>query len=288
MERIIGGPVVEAVSQTGGFSPGTADRVRTADGRRAFVKAVAASLNTDSVRMARRELRINAAMPAHAPVPRLLGGFEHGEWVVIVLEDIAGSHPRTPWVAAEIDATVTALGELARALTPAPLSDLPTAADHLTADFACWAALAADPPADLDAWAARNAGSLHAAAQRGLAVLRTGDTLVNMDVRADNILIREDGRIFFVDWPWGATAPAWFDRLALAINVIVHGGDARRITAGIDPAVVRDIITGFTGYFHYQSRQPPPPGLPTVRAFQRFQGDALLPWVQRAFSERTP
>ena len=45
VEDIIGGTVVEARSQSGGFSPGTADRVRTADGRRAFVKAVSADLN---------------------------------------------------------------------------------------------------------------------------------------------------------------------------------------------------------------------------------------------------
>ena len=37
IEAIIGGgAVVSAVSQSGGFSPGTADRVVTADGRRAF------------------------------------------------------------------------------------------------------------------------------------------------------------------------------------------------------------------------------------------------------------
>jgi hypothetical protein len=40
VEAIMGGTVVEAVSQVGGFPPETADRVRTADGRRAFVKAV--------------------------------------------------------------------------------------------------------------------------------------------------------------------------------------------------------------------------------------------------------
>ena len=31
-EVIGGGPIVEAISQAGGFSPGTADRVRTATG----------------------------------------------------------------------------------------------------------------------------------------------------------------------------------------------------------------------------------------------------------------
>ncbi len=37
VEVIVGGAVVEAVSQVGGFSPGTADRVRTADGRQDLI-----------------------------------------------------------------------------------------------------------------------------------------------------------------------------------------------------------------------------------------------------------
>ena len=37
VEEILGSPVVQAVSQPGGFSPGCADRIVTADGRRAFV-----------------------------------------------------------------------------------------------------------------------------------------------------------------------------------------------------------------------------------------------------------
>src|SRR5256885_11913280 len=36
----LGGEVVEAVTQPSGFSPGLAVRLRLADGRRAFVKAV--------------------------------------------------------------------------------------------------------------------------------------------------------------------------------------------------------------------------------------------------------
>ena len=43
VERALGSPVVRAASQPGGFSPGSADRVVLADGRRAFVKAVGTS-----------------------------------------------------------------------------------------------------------------------------------------------------------------------------------------------------------------------------------------------------
>src|SRR5205085_10839136 len=83
---ILGAPVVEAVSQPGGFSPGTADRVVTAAGTRAFVKAVGTALNELSPSMHRAEARVTAVLPAGAPVPRLLGFHDDGEWVALVFE----------------------------------------------------------------------------------------------------------------------------------------------------------------------------------------------------------
>jgi hypothetical protein len=280
VERILGGYVVEAVSQVGGFSPGTADRVRTADGARGFVKAVSTGLNTRSVEMARAEAHITAALPEHAPAPRLLGSFDDGEWVVLVLQDIDGRHPRTPWVDAEVDAAATALRKLARSLTPSPVPDAPRASDQLGAVFAGWAGIAADPPADLDRWAAAHLGDLRAAADRGLAAIAAGETLTHCDIRADNILVRPDGEIIFVDWPWAAVGPDWLDTVLLAVNVIAHGGDGDRLLAAVDRRHATDLIAALTGMFDFQSRLPPPPGVPTVRAFQRAQADALLPWVR--------
>ena len=56
VETTLGSPVRSSVSQVGGFSPGVAARLVTADGSRAFVKAVGAELNEDSVGLHRREL----------------------------------------------------------------------------------------------------------------------------------------------------------------------------------------------------------------------------------------
>jgi aminoglycoside phosphotransferase (APT) family kinase protein len=282
VEKIIGGTVVDARSQTGGFSPGTADRVRTADGRRAFVKAVTSVRNEQSAVMARQELRITGALPAAAPVPRLLGGFDDGEWVALVLEDVEGTHPRTPWVQPEIDMAAAALRELAAVLTPAPLAGLPSAADMLADDFAGWDRIAAGCPPDLEPWTVRRLDDLRAAARRSLTWLAAGDTLSHCDIRADNLLIRPDGRVVVIDWPWGCRGPAWLDTVLLAINVIVHGGDPRQVLTTVDHDAVLAVVAGVTGYFQYASRQPPPPGLPTLRAFQRFQGDALLPWLRTA------
>jgi hypothetical protein len=46
-------------------------------------------------------------------------------------------------------------------------------------------------------------------------------------------------------------------------------------------AAAAHVLAGYTGYFPDGARQPQPPGLPPVRAFQRAQADALLPWVRR-------
>jgi hypothetical protein len=287
VQEIIGGEVVSAHSQSGGFSPGTADRVVTATGRRAFVKAVSPTQNERSVLLARREAAIAVALPADAPAPRLLGSYDDGDWVALVFADIEGRHPRTPWVDPELDATVAALHDLALALTPSPLAGVPTAAEHLRSDFAGWHNLAADQPPDLDPWAAAHLAELRAAADRGLAAIGTGHTLVHCDIRADNLLVRPDGSIVIVDWPWACTGPAWLDTVLLGLNVLVHGGSPDRAFAGVDPAVCVDVLAGLAGYFLDVGRSPDPPGLPTVRAFQRAQGNALLPWLRENLSTPT-
>jgi hypothetical protein len=157
---------------------------------------------------------------------------------------------------------------------------VPSAADNLAGDFAGWDRIAADPPADLDPWLAEHLDDLRAAADRGLAALATGDTLVHFDIRADNMLIRPDGRVVIVDWPWGCVGPAWLDRLLLGLDVLVKGGDPEPVFAGIDPGVVTDVIAGIGGMMEHICRLPPPPGIPTVRAFQRSAADAIRPWLR--------
>ena len=71
--EVLGSAVVEAVSQPGGFSPGTADRVRTADGTKAFVKAVSTAQNPDSPGLHRREIEVLRTLAGVAAVPQLAG-----------------------------------------------------------------------------------------------------------------------------------------------------------------------------------------------------------------------
>src|SRR5436305_13760865 len=91
-ERRLGGRVVEAISQAGGFSPGAAARLRLDNGGRVFAKAVGPELNPDTPGMFRDEARTAAAMPASVPAPRLLG------WIDAAAEPDAVASGSDGWV----------------------------------------------------------------------------------------------------------------------------------------------------------------------------------------------
>jgi aminoglycoside phosphotransferase (APT) family kinase protein len=275
VEDILGDTVEGAESQSGGFSPGTAERVVTATGKRAFVKAVSPAQNPVSPGMHRREARITGSLPPGTPAPALLGSYDDGDWIAIVLTDVEGRHPVTPWVRPEIDAVLATLDAMATLLTPAPIAGLPTAAESLRSDFAGWSRVAADPPPGLDPWIrARLPEFVTAAAHAERAV--HGDTVVHLDVRADNLLIGPAGEVTLIDWPHACRGPRWLDRLLLMLNVRLYGGDVS--TSDFDDDM-RSVLIGLAGFFVDAARKPPPPGLPTLRAFQRAQADALLPWI---------
>ena len=106
LEEWLGSGVASAEAQPGGFSPGVAARVRVADARRVFLKAVGAEPNPDSPALHRREAEIVAALPAAAPVPKLLWKLEEEGWVVLVFEDVEGRQPAVPWRPDELDRVV--------------------------------------------------------------------------------------------------------------------------------------------------------------------------------------
>ncbi|MFF5499070.1 phosphotransferase family protein [Streptomyces aquilus] len=284
---ILGAPVVHAATQPGGFSPGTAARIRTTKGHRAFVKAVSAQVNATSPVFHRREARHTAALPPTVPAPRLLGTYDDGTWTVLVLEDIEGRQPHVPWRRPELDRVLDALVDLSHALTPSPVPDAPLAADDLADQFDGWQRLLEEPASEgLDPWTAAQLPRLaELAAPWPEAV--TGDTLAHGDLRADNMLLTDD-RIVFVDWPHVVRGAPWLDLLLMLPCVRAQGGPdpeelfaAHPLGRAADPDAVTAALAGLAGYFVRSSLQPPPPGIPTVRAFQRAQGEAALGWLRK-------
>lgn len=283
VEEILGDPIVAAASQSGGLSPGTADRVVTRGGRRAFVKAVSEAQNPVSPVLHRREIEITAALPADAPAPSLIGSFDDGEWVAIVLEDIAGRQPAVPWQDDDLDAVLAAMGTLADQMTPAPIRGLTSVSDELADDFLGWRNIRAHPPADLDPWVRQNVDMLCELADLGLRSL-DGTTLCHTDMRADNVLLRADRSVVFVDWPWAGTGPRWFDTVLMLLNVRLYGGHdveaLLREHCDAPAAAVDGVLAGLAGFFADSARRPDPPGLPSLRAFQDAQARAALAWLR--------
>lgn len=283
---MLGDEVVSAQSQPGGFSPGTADRIRTAGGRRVFVKAVSAGQNPDSPDLLRREADHLDALSAASPrVPRPLGRYDDGHWIALVMEEIDGPCPPVPWSAAHVDVAMTELAALADDLTPSPLPGLPPVTEELVSLFAGWQQLRDHPDPGLDPWAAVHLDELIELADVTLPRL-VGDTVVHLDVRADNLLVRGDGSMVVVDWPWAAIGPDWLDRFLLVINIDLYGGhDPDDVIAGylplVDPTLVTGCLAGLCAYFTDAGRRPPAPGLPTLRAFQRAQAVSTTAWLRR-------
>ena len=220
IEQILGAPVIEATGQQGGFSPGTADRVLTASGQRAFVKAVSPQLNEHSPGIHRKEAAVAAALPAGVPAPALIGTYDDGEWVALVLSDVEGRHPHVPWHAVEVHLVLDALLKISRTPLPPELGRLPTLETELADPFRGWTRIRRSPPEGCDPWVLRNLDTLERLAEQGLRDV-AGGSLAHTDVRADNILITAADGAVLVDWPWAAVGAPWVDALTVLVNVRV-------------------------------------------------------------------
>ena len=121
-----------------------------------------------------------------------------------------------------------------------------------------------------------------------------GDTLSHCDLRADNVLLAAD-RVWFVDWAHAGNAARWLDPVLLLGDAVASGADvadggdidvrslltSHRAFAGVDQWVVWATTATLAATLHWFSRQPPPPGLPTIRRFQDVTAEALLRFVVR-------
>jgi Phosphotransferase enzyme family len=288
VEERLGAAVVEAVTQPGGFSPGAAARLRLADGSRAFAKAVSVTINPFSPDMHRTEADTAELLPPGTPSPRLRFRYDDGEWVVLVFDDVEGRQPALPWRADELTAVTAALTPLSRLLTPCPVPFAPPVAQLLAEDFASWRRFAGGPAhrlADLSPWARRHLDRL-AGLEASWTAQAGGDTLTHMDLRADNLLLTPDGHVVVVDWAWPCRAAPWLDLVVLLASVRAQSSlDTDGVlrehpsTRDVDPAAVDAVLAGLAGLWTDRSRQPAPPRMPTLRAFQAAHGRATRQWL---------
>jgi len=224
VDDTLGSPVVEAVDQVGGMSPGCATRVRCADGTRAFVKAVGTDLNRDTPTLFRREITALTLLGSDPLWADLLASYDDGDRVALLLEDVDGGHPDLA-DDATMERLVAATDELGAALrSRVDTSEVqhlvgsvlmePGLTD-LRAVFKVWLSafddLARLPDAPVPRWVRVEADGWRDRMAR-LADCRT-DSLVHWDVRVDNLLQRRTGEIVFLDWGAAGVGESWLDPL---------------------------------------------------------------------------
>lgn len=284
VEELLDARVVGTEVRPGGFSPSAALLVHLEGGGRAFVKASSREQAEESVRMHRREAELLPQLADRPEVPDVLGAIDEDGWIALVLEAIDGRHPHIPWTDDDLDTVLRGLRELAGGMTPSPVA-APTAAEQLGQVFRGWRAFhdADTPPPD--PWAAERLDEL-AELESRWADASSGSTLVHADLRADQILLT-DGGIAVVDWAHACVAAPWLDIVFMAPSVALQGGPAagevvRRSDAAED--VDRDdlvaVVAAVTGFFLWSATLPAIPALPTIREFQRAQGEAALDWLR--------
>jgi hypothetical protein len=270
--RVGGGAPATVRDMTGGFSPGATALLGCPRGA-IFVKAVGAGLNPDSPELHRR---------------RLLDLYDDGDWVALAFEGLDGRPPLHPWDRDELRSAVRALDALHVALTPNPAFAALPAAERLQPVLGGWADLAAmgQPPVGLHDWSGRHLDRL-AELESGWPTAIAGATLLHCDVRSDNLLVTPCG-VVFVDWPHACVGAPVFDLVAWAPSVELEGGPppeellALSATGSvIDRDALAPLVAAFGGFLVRHSLQPPPPGLPTLRAFQAAQGAVAQAWVRR-------
>jgi hypothetical protein len=278
VERRCGSPVVDAVSQGAGFTPGFASVLTCEDGSRHFVKAASVKAQRMFADSYREEARKLAALPPGIAAPRLLWLLDD-DWVVLGLEYVDARHPARPWRSDDLAACLDALEEVASQLTPAPAElGLDAFADDLADWPAFWDHVKETRPElpHLDDAAALAVGFAGAVA---------GDTLVHTDVRDDNVLIDTAGKVWFCDWNWPTAGAAWLDSLFLLIGPRGDGVDVETVIA--ERPLLRDVpaeqvdavLALVTGYFLRQADEPVPRSSPYIREHQRWQGEVCWDWL---------
>lgn len=277
VEDELGSPVVDADSRTSGFTPGFASVLTGANGAQVFVKAANKVAQAAIANAYDEEINRMVALGDAVPAPRLEWFSRREGWVLLGFEAVASRQPRRPWSPPELDRALDLAEEIAlpAARVPAELALTPLV-DDLPELVTGWDVVGPD-------WPHRDEAVALAASLTSL----PADHLVHADLRDDNVLLAEDGRILACDWNWPALGCAWQDSLDLLISAHGDGVDTEAVLRGrerlavVEPDQVDAWLAGVTGFMLAASRRPVPATSPYLRIHNRWTAEAAWSWLAR-------
>jgi hypothetical protein len=289
VDSALGSPVVTWSDQVGGMSPGCATRLVAADGTRAFVKAVGAELNPDTPTMFRREIGVLDLTGRDPLWAALLASYDRDGWVGLLLEDVPGGHPdladdaEMESLLAATDRLVARLGEIPVPAAPKATRVVDAGLIDVQARFEVWAGALdhlAELPDDLVPDEVRRDPDR---LRRLVGLLQgRGRQLSHWDIRVDNLLRPEPGRIVFVDWGATAVGPPWVDPLLARLERVEDPWfDTAVATSPALAAAGDDVVTGWLVAFglalaHQSTLGRADVGLPTLNEFRRTEARRFL------------
>jgi len=291
--ELAGAQVTAEITATEGFSPGFVAVLELADGRDVFVKAISGEISPVALGQARQELMVAAALPPEVPAPSLLWSEDDGEWVLLGFESVRGHSPELPWRRSDLDRVLQTVDRLSRT-RPRPGCPLPSTAELVAEDFTGWRRLgeasdevrasfaAHDGP--LVDWALEHLDDL-ADWESGALPGCSGEGIVHGDLRSDNVIIDDTGKVWLIDWLHASVGASWLDLAFMLPSVGAQGGgDPAALFAEhapeVSPEVLRAALSGLTGSLVWGSLQPAPPGVPNLRPFQSAHAEAALHWLR--------
>lgn len=283
VEAQLGGRVLSAVSQTGGFSLGTADRLTAENGARGFLKAVSKQVQQRTVQIHASEAAVLTLLSQDLPVAHLLDVFEDDQWIALLLEDIAGAHLGSPASIDELKRVFLAFDTISGFKVPRTAT-LETLEESITAELALWSKLAEQARerelvdekyehiADLELrqqllkqlpFAREHAVRFSRFVDEHLLTRLAGSCLVHTDVRADNILMGAE-KTTIVDWAWACLGNSALDPALVLFDALVGGSEVSVDEARACSALLRGesreftlaVIVSMTGYNLYAAQLP--------------------------------
>lgn len=272
IERALGSAPIRYTARPGGYS--TADRfsVELADGRRVFVKSATAPHLAGWLR---REHEVYASLSGGF-IPRLEGWDDDGVRPVLAIEDLSDADWAPRWDESRVAAVLEALAEIAAGPHPPNTHPVKEGFPKL---FNRWEEVARNPEPFLStgirdrAWLDR---CLPVIIEAAATVDASGDSLLHLDVRSDNLCFR-DGRAILVDWNWASLGNPRLDLAAWLPSVTCEGGPQPWEVlpdGGAYAAFISGVWAAVAGL-------PPPETAPDVRDLQRRQLEVALAWCDR-------
>ncbi len=285
IEERLGARVTAVASQGSGFTPGFASRLLSAEGQCAFVKAASTEVTPVIADSYRAEGRIVPLLPAAVPAPAVRWTFDEAGWVVLGFEDVPGRPPVRPWQPAELTSVLTALEPMADALSPGPPGlVVPRLRDWIGEEFGYWRRLADEGAGAGPGQATGPLADLAHLDDLAAAAL-DGDCVAHCDLRDDNVIIGDDGKVWVCDWNWPSRGAPWIDLLTILISARGDGYDADALFAAhplgeaVDAEPVDAALAGLGGFFTRSSLEPVVAGSPHLRTHQALYAEATLSWL---------